>query len=187
MQVLWKVAVFVAATVAVIFVIPWSIHSVGFGSLITALVLNWLLVCWIASASRIFPLSLSLAYYRIKAFEGGGQVYERLGIRLVRKFLRRGPLRILSPKLRLSNRVTLDTLWDLECEMRCAETIHVLAFALATSIGVYAGIRSGLGAVWILLVNIVINLYPIMLQRYNRIKLDGVKHKQQARGRLALA
>jgi hypothetical protein len=108
-----------------------------------------------------------------------GQFYERIGNRLVKRFLRRGPLRVLSPILRFPKEKTVAALQNLENEMRKAETSHTLTFILMLMVIGYIAIKGWLDAVmWMSLFDIVINIYPIMLQRYNRIKLQELIRKQ---------
>jgi hypothetical protein len=75
----------------------------------------------------------------------------------------------------------MEELRDLESEMRKAETIHALVFLLMLWVVGYVAVKGWLDAVmWILLFNILINGYPIMLQRYNRIKVKELIRKQGA-------
>lgn len=175
-----NVTLFIAATIVAVLLIRKSIESFGFGSPILALVINWLLMCCIACASLIVRLPLPSAYYDIKAFECRGLLYERARIRVWRRFLRRGPLRILSPDLRLPQKITLEGLREVERRMRRAEAIHVFALLIALLPACYGVVRGLSGTVWILLFNLAINVYPIMLQRYNRIKLEALMRKQAA-------
>jgi len=172
MDVLKKVTLLVTATVAIVLVVGWSVHLFGFRSFISAVVVNWVVVCWIATASLILNFSLPSSYYETKSFEAG-QLYERLGVRFCKKLLRRGPLRILSPKLRIPNPIVVESLRELEYEMRRAETIHVVAFIVMMFVAGYGAVRGWLDALsWMLLFNVLLNIYPMMLQRHNRMKLQ---------------
>jgi glycosyl-4,4'-diaponeurosporenoate acyltransferase len=180
MEILKKLTLFMAATIAAIFLIAWSLGSFGFRSPISALVVNWFVLSWIATVTLVTHLSFPSTYYDTRPFERTGQFYERVGIRLVKKLLRRGPLRILSPTLQLPKEKTVSALQNLENEMRKAETAHTLTFVFMLVLAGYAAINSWLDAVmWMLLFDILINGYPIMLQRYNRIKLQELIHKQE--------
>jgi hypothetical protein len=160
-------------TAAAICVGVWSFDSFGLGSPITALVINWLVVCWVATGSLLLHFAFPASYYGARRFEGTGQFYQRVGIRVCKRLLRRGLLRILSPKLRIPNPVTVEALRNLENEMRKAETIHVLVFVRMWFVVGYAATKGWVdAAVWMLLFNMLFNVYPAMLQRYNRIKLQ---------------
>jgi len=57
--------------------------------------------------------------------------------------------------------------------MRKAESGHVIIFMLMLAFIAYALLSGWFDAAgWMLLFNVIINGYPIMLQRYNRIKLQ---------------
>ena len=172
-----KLTLFIVATIAVILLIAWTLDSFGFRSPISALLGIWLVMSWIVLVGQVVPLSFSSAYYDFKSFEQTGQVYERVGVRLFKKLVRRGPLTIFSPTLRFPKEKTVSALHNLESEMRKAETGHVLAFMIALLFVGYALLNGWLDAVaWILLFNILVNGYPIMLQRCNRIKLQELIH-----------
>ena len=178
MEILKKLALFMAATIAAIVLIAWSLDSFGFRSPISALLVNWMVLSWTATETLLAHLSFPSAYYDTKPFERTGQLYERIGIRLVKKLLRRGPLRILSPTLQFPKEKTVSALRNLENEMRKAETAHALTFILMLWVVGYAAVKGWLDAViWMLLFDVLINVYPIMLQRYNRIKLQEFIYK----------
>jgi hypothetical protein len=106
------------------------------------------------------------------------QVYERLGIRLFKGGASRA-LSIFSPTLRFPKEKTTAALQNLDHEMRKAETGHVFIFILMFLFIGYVLLRGWLDAVaWLLAFNVAINGYPIMLQRYNRIKLQELIQRQ---------
>jgi hypothetical protein len=179
MEILKRLALFTIATIAAIFLMVWSFDSFGFRSPIFAFLVNWLVMSWVAINGQVVRFSFAPRYYDIKPFEQTGQVYERLGIRLFKRLVRRGPLSIFSPTLRFPKDKTIPTLRNLENEMRRAETGHVLTGMLMVMFAGYALLKGWLDAVaWMLLFNILLNAYPIMLQRYNRIKLQELIHEQ---------
>ena len=136
---------------------------------------------WIAIAGQTVFFSFPSRYYDIKSFERTGQVYERVGIRLFKMLVRRGPLSIFSLTLRFPEHRTIAVLIYLDREMRKAETGHVFSFLLTLLFIGYALLRGWFDAAgWMLAFNVVINGYPIMLQRYNRIKLQELIQRQSA-------
>jgi hypothetical protein len=63
--------------------------------------------------------------------------------------------------------------------MRKAETSHVLSCLLMFLFISYALLRGWFdAAAWLLAFDVLINGYPIMLQRYNRIKLQELIQRQ---------
>ena len=161
------------ATLAVVLLLIWILNAYGFRSPITAFLINWLAMSWIAVTGQLVRFSFPKGYYEIKSFERTGQIYERLGIRLFKKIVRRGPLSIFSPTLRFPKERTITALLALDAEMRKAETGHAIIFGLVLIVCCYALSRGWYDAFgWLLLFNLLINGYPILLQRFNRIKLQ---------------
>jgi hypothetical protein len=73
---------------------------------------------------------------------------------------------------------TISTWRHLDHEMRQAETGHVFIFMLMVLFSGYAWLRGWFDAVgWLLAFNVIINGYPIMLQRYNRIRLQKLSQR----------
>lgn len=179
MEILKKLALFMIATMVAVFLIAWSLHLFGFRSPMTAFVVNWFVLAWTATVTLIARLSLPPAYYTSRPFERTGAVYERIGIRRVKRLLRRGPLRVLSPTLRLPRERTLPALRNLDNEMRKAETAHVITLLSMLPVAGYALVKGWLDAgTWMLLFSLLINVFPILLQRYNRIKLQELIRRQ---------
>jgi hypothetical protein len=170
-----KYALFTITTLAIIGLVAWSLDAFGFRDPLFAFLLNWLLMSWAAIVGQAVHFSFPKTYYEIKRFEGTGRFYEYLGIRWFKALVRRGPLSILSPSLRFPKERTLSGLQGLDAEMRKAETSHGIVFVLVLGFVGYALLRGWLdSAGWMLLFNLLLNGYPIMLQRYNRIKLNAL-------------
>ena len=175
-----KLAVFALATIGVVLLVVWSLDAFGFRSPVFAFLLNWLAMSWVAMAGQVIHFALPASYYDIKSFERTGQVYEHLGVPLFKKLVRRGPLAIFSPTLRFPKDKTIAALQHLDHEMRKAEAGHVVIFLLMLVFISYALLNGWFDAVgWMLLFNVLINGYPIMLQRYNRILLQDLIRRQR--------
>ena len=133
-------------------------------------------MAWGAAWYFLLDFQLPDAYHRPRAFEESGRVYERLGVLLFRKLVRRGPIHAMAPSLRYSGR--RDSLSALEHETRTTEAAHVLAFLVALSLPAYAAYRGWPdAAAWLLLFNVLMNVYPVILQRYNRVRLEQLLRK----------
>ncbi|WP_374688321.1 hypothetical protein [Promineifilum sp.] len=168
-----KLVWFTAVTVIAALSVVWCLNAFGFRSPVFAFLLNWLAMSWIALTGQMIELALPPGYYDIKHFEETGRLYERLGVRLFKKLVRRGPLTIFSPTLRMPAEKTLPALQHLDHEMRKAETGHLFIFVLMLLFTCYALLQRWFDvAGWFLLFNVFINGYPVMLQRYNRLKLQ---------------
>ena len=157
----------------------WFLRVFGFRSPVFAMLLNWMCMTWMVVAGQFFNFTLPPCYYAINSFERSGHVYERLGIRWFKRLMRREPLSRLNPTLRLSQDRTLSALRRLDQEMCKAETSHVYIFIFMLLLIVYALLHQWLDAViWLLAFNLILNGYPIMLQRYNRGKLQVLIDRQ---------
>jgi hypothetical protein len=169
----------IAITGAAIVLIVWVFVSFSFHSPLFAFLINWLIMSWVAILGQFvtFP-SFTSTYYEIKPFEQSGRVYEQLGISLFKKMVRRGPLSVFSPTLRFPAQKTIPALGNLENEMRKAETSHMAIFFIILLLIIYALFKGWLDTVaWFLLFNILFNGYPVLLQRYNRIKIQELINK----------
>lgn len=168
-----RVSLLIATTIAVGWLMAWAVEDLGFSSPITAFVVNWLVMAWMATVATSIRLPLPSGYYGIRAWEGGGLIYEQLGIWFFKRLVRRGPFSIFSRKFRLPKDNATAALSQLDQLMRRAEAIHMFSFlAIWGGIG-YSVLRKRLDAAgWLLLFNSTLNVYPIMLQRYNRIWLE---------------
>ena len=174
MNVLKKVLLVLIVSVVHLYLLKWVLNAFGFRSVTFALLANWLIVSWVALAGQFVSFVLGSSYYRIRPFEQEGHLYEKVGTRLFQKLVGRGPWTILNPTLRFSGKVA--QLSDLEKEMHKAEAGHLLAFLTVSLATVFAASRGWLDAVgWLLLFNIPFNLYPVMLQRRNRARIQRIQ------------
>jgi hypothetical protein len=159
------------ATAVFVFAFNWTVSAFGFRSIFFAFLANWLVISWVAILGQVISFTFSPNYYQTKPFEHDGRIYERLGVHHFKKLVRRGPLTFLSPTLRKGEGV--DGFQKLLGEMQKAETAHVVIFAMMLLLICYSLVRGWIDAAgWLMLFNIIINAYPVMLQRYNRIKLQ---------------
>ena len=145
-------------------------RSAGF-----AFLLVWLSMCWVTLVLAAFPLRLPAAYYELRPGERDGRRYEKIGVLVAKRILRRGPLRIFNPKLHLPSIRDAHGLAKLDAAMRSAETNHLIMFLVVMLVIAHAIVRGWWdAAAWTLLFNILINVYPVMLQRYNRGRLASL-------------
>lgn len=154
--------------------LAWAIHSLGFRSAVFALVANWLIVAWAAVASPPLRWSLPERYFQLRRWECDGQVYRWCGVRVFGALVRRPPVRWLSPELYLQGRRSqLLRVWQ---GSRRAEAVHVWLFGFSLLLTLFAmGCGWWDAALWLLAFNVLLNLYPVLHQRYIRGRLDRVK------------
>jgi hypothetical protein len=167
-----KALVVVGMTVVVAVAAVWSWGAFGPRSAWFAFLAVWLPVAWFAVVGQAFRLRLPDRVYALRPVERDGRVYELLGVRYAKRLLRRGPLAVLAPALRLPAEPTPQALAQVEDRMREAEAVHgILLVATFAAVAAAASVGWWDAAGWLLLFDVLVNGYPTMLQRYNRALL----------------
>jgi hypothetical protein len=137
-----------------------------------------------ALAAVVFAaLRPSAGYYRLRPFEASGEFYARLGVRFFRRFVPLGDyfnrlIRRTVPDFR-AVRSPADVA-RAERFGRFSERVHVtfLVFLLPpTCWGLVCG-QYGFAAE-LIFINGLINLYPALLQRYTRARLDALTRRRE--------
>jgi hypothetical protein len=168
----FKSVLVAAETFAFYALLRWLAGACGPRSAAFAFLLVWSIMCWVALVSMAFPLRLPASYYELRPGERDGRRYERLGVLIAKRVLRRAPLHWLNPKLHFPPVRDAQGLAKVEARMRRAETDHVFMFLAVVPVIGHAIVRGWWdAAAWTLLFDILINAYPVMLQRYNRGRL----------------
>lgn len=180
MKTIQQLVFFTIITIIFIVLLRWVLQTFDWRSPLFAFLANWLVMAWIATSSEVIQVAFAPGYYAIRPFEQSGRLYERLGIRFFKRLVRRGPLAIFSLNLRFPPEKTVPALRGLESKMCGAETSHVLIFLIMFLFIGYALFQGWLAAVgWLLFFNLLLNGYPVMLQRYNRIRLQALIRQQE--------
>jgi hypothetical protein len=145
--------------------------SGGIGPFLHAALANLAVVTWSAFVLPLRGLPPFDEYYRLRGWERSGNVYRWLGVPIFRALVRRGPLS-------LPNRA-LPAAWHsgdpdrIERETRAAEGGHGIAFLIVLLLAGVALVRgSPERAVWLVALDIPMNLYPMLLQRDHRHRLQ---------------
>ena len=142
--------------------------SAGFAVLVV-----WVPMTWLCTVSRVVRPRLPDACPRLRPFELDGRVYERLGVRTFKRLLRRGPLAVFNPDLHLPEDRSPAGLAHLDRRMRDAEAAHALLFVGTFGVIAHAVVQGWWAAAALtLLFDVVMNGYPVLLQRYNRALLQ---------------
>jgi Glycosyl-4,4'-diaponeurosporenoate acyltransferase len=161
----------IAVTPTVVVLLIWFARAFGADGAAFAFAVVWLPMTWLGTVSRIITPRLPARYHALRRFELDGRVYQRLGVGLVKRLLRRGPLAAFNPDLHLPapGERTPASLARLDQRMRDAEASHAILLVLTVGVAVHAALRGQWGAAgWTLLFDILVNGYPVMLQRSNR-------------------
>ena len=164
----------IVPTLAVPVVLTWTARTFGASGAGFAFAVVWLPMTWLGIVSRIVTPRLPARYHALRRFELDGRVYERLGVRIVKWLLRRGPLAVFNPDLHLPppDARTPEAIARLEQGMRDAEASHAILLVVTVAVAAQAALRGWwAAAAWTLLFDVLVNGYPVMLQRYNRARL----------------
>jgi len=148
-------------------------------SLLYSITLNFLLMIWMSIVETLLRPALKSSYFNSHPIEDEGKIYEYLGVNFFRKLL------VLSGwersrKKETPIRKSLILLEYYEYRTRTSEFGHVIIAIIIASITLYVCIvYSFKETIWLIFLNIFLNIYPIIVQRYNRPRVRRVinKHK----------
>lgn len=153
-------------------VIYGLIVNVGFVGFQFAWILNFMLMMCVLMFTETLKSKFDSGYYKTKDWENGGKIYENFGINIFRKLLVLVGWEKLNKK---SNPVKndLEALVNLEYRTKQSELGHLIIFFIVIGFTIYVALRfTFIESLWLLFLNIIFNVYPILLQRYNRPRLQ---------------
>jgi len=131
-------------------------------------------------ARQITHLSLPYWYWKIRVFEDEGCLYSKFGIGTFKKLLVLLGFDLCNLHVRFSGRRS--GLRSLSQGVRQAETNHVISFLVLLLTFIYALTRNWYGvAGWLAAVNVIANVYPVMLQRHNRARVEPLLETSRCR------
>lgn len=134
--------------------------------------LNFLLMLGVLAFTEALKSQLTSSYYNEKVWERKGKIYEQVGINFFRKLLVWAGWEKLNRK---SNPIekNIKSLTDLHYQTKKSELGHLIILFIVLGFNVFVAFKFGvLRSLWLLLLNILLNLYPILLQRYNRPRIE---------------
>lgn len=138
------------------------------GQILDSFWLTGISVLYIILLLQKTEIRLSESYFRIRKIEYSTKIYSTIGIAYFKRIIHKYPLPGATLKINLRGKSKSDIL-NLENQMREAEQVHVFGFILMVFITIlFAVKRSNQFLYWFSIFNILMNLYPIFLQRYNR-------------------
>ena len=143
--------------------------------------LNFLLMLWVSAFVEVLKSPLVSTYYNGKEWEQKGRIYELIGINYFRKFL---VLIGWEKVIRKSNPIekSTATLVNLHHQTKKSEFGHLIIWYIVLCFTVVVAFKFGvLKSIWLLGLNILLNLYPVLLQRYNRPRIQRAINLSQRR------
>jgi len=126
---------------------------------------------------------LPASYYQVRAFERTGRVYANLGVRYFRWFVPDGDVanrwrRRSDPSFRIIRNRHYARAFRQRTELSEKSHLMMLVFGVMS-----AGFAVAIGwpgwAIYLTVGNVLVNLYPILLQRYTRARLTVLLSRQQ--------
>jgi hypothetical protein len=151
------------------------------GSVSYSITLNLLLMIWMSIAETLLRPELKASYFNSHPMEYEGKIYKYFGVHFFRKLL------VLSGwersrKKETPIRKSLIMLEYYEYRTRASEFGHRIIALIIAIISVYVCITySFKDTIWLLSLNIFLNIYPIIVQRYNRPRVRRVIKKLKLR------
>lgn len=145
---------------------------VGMQGFLFAWVLNLMLMMCVFKFTEVLKSQFNSPYYNEKKWELSGKVYKFLGVDFFRKLLVWIGWEKLNKKANPIEKNT-KSLIHLQYRTKQSELGHIIIMVIVLGFNFYVAFEFGmLESLWLLILNILLNLYPIFLQRYNRPRLN---------------
>lgn len=138
----------------------------GFTGFSFAWVLNFALMAWYTYIDSLFTWKYRSAYFDSRSFEKEGTVYKYFGVNQYRKLLvwtGWERLRIKENKI-LNKRSAIE---HAELKSKSSEVGHTVIFLLVVLVTVLVA-DTFRETLWLIILNLLLNVYPVLVQRYNR-------------------
>ncbi|TPE43556.1 glycosyl-4,4'-diaponeurosporenoate acyltransferase CrtO family protein [Pontibacter mangrovi] len=143
--------------------------------------LSIIMVSWLFGLLLTSYLKRQNFYHKLSSLKliGNDSIYKAIGIELFKWSVTKTFYRHLNKNIKFSRRPSLGELVAVRNEMTNSEILHAIAFVLVLIIGIpFTVVQKGHNSVVLLLVhNIIFNLYPTLLQQYNKTNLDKIIDK----------
>lgn len=165
------------ATLASFLVCFYSGRFIGFTGFSFAWILNFVLMAWFTYVDSLFNWKYDSSYFDSKSFEKDGAIYRFFGVHLYRKLLvLTGWEKISRKNNKISSSRT--SIKHAESKSRSSEAGHTVIFIIVgiVTITVAGTLRE---ALWLILLNLLLNVFPIIVQRYNRPRYRRLLQKME--------
>lgn len=159
--------------------LAWTMSKPDRHPFVFALGLSWIIACGGGALSQVFWRSHP-TWFRVAPWECNGRFYDWVGISAFRWVLLHTPIGWLGPITLRSGRSDLDRLLR---NLAAAEAQHAISAALSLLVaGAYALRGDTAIAIWLVLITIPLNVYPVMVQRRNRGRVLRLQQHMVALG-----
>lgn len=148
----------------IIYYVTFSV-SIGFISWIVGMIINALIKNTAFYKTNLYDLNFIESEY----------INKLIGLDAIKWIVKNTFFWVFNPKLRLklNRKITVDDLISLRSEMLTAEISHLNSFVFACGVVVVMLVKTKLIlALFIMIVNVIMNLYPSLLQQQNKRRID---------------
>ena len=181
-RVLRSLGLIAILTVGSLIVLDGKLFPPHGNAFLYALALTWLVTIAVGLGTGFIFAGADPALFALAPWEKGGKTYERVGIRAFRWTLLRSGLIWINPNFHVRhNRADCERLLR---ETHNSEGVHWLAGAILVLLAIWFIIKGNVIHGYVmLLIRIPFDVYPIMLQRWNRGRLHRVlRHRRPGNG-----
>ena len=148
------------------------VRYMGVEGFLFAWALNFMLMMCASMFTETLKPGFTSDYYKEKAWERKGKLYEKLGVNTFRKLLVLVGWEKLNKKANPVQK-NLNALTHLEYRTKQSELGHVIIFFIILGFTAYVAIKYAFTeSLWLVFLNVILNVYPVLLQRYNRPRLQ---------------
>lgn len=148
------------------------VKYIGVKGFLFAWTLNFMLMMCVFMFTETLKSKFKSSYYNQKKWEASGKIYLILGIHIFRKLLVWTGWEKFNKKANPVEK-NISALEHLFYRTKQSELGHLIIFFIVLLFNVCVAIKLGfIESIWLSILNILLNLYPILLQRYNRPRLE---------------
>ncbi|NAS30641.1 hypothetical protein GTQ40_06635 [Flavobacteriaceae bacterium R38] len=141
--------------------------SISFISWIIGMVFNGLL-----TKTKYYEKISNLNFIKSRALN------KNIGIKYFRWIVKNTFFKFFNQKIRLENKTT--DLTEIRNEMTLSEISHLIGFVFVTAFALYKSFSMGiLFGFTMMIPNVLMNLYPSLLQQENKRRIDKILKRQQ--------
>jgi len=167
-----KILISILATIITIGALWFLVTYMGMASFAFAWALNFLLMIWAVALIEALDSQLTSSYFDDKKWEHKGKIYEYIGINFFRKVLVWIGWEKLNKKanpIKNSN----EALMRFYFQTKKSELGHAIIIPIVLGFNIFVAVNFSFSkSLWLLILNILLNLYPVLLQRYNRPRIQ---------------
>ena len=165
------------ATLGSFLVCYYTGKFLSFTNFTFAWVLNFTLMAWYTYIDSLFTWKLDSDYFRVRAFEKGGSIYKFFGVNYFRKLLVLVGWEKISRKGKKLSK-SRESLKLAEYGSRSSEAGHTVIFLIVLVV-TFLVADSLQQAFWLLFLNLLLNVYPVLVQRFNRPRYQRILQKMK--------